>query len=114
MNDLFTEKRKCKRYNVTDFVIAVYANRLGRLINISESGLAIQLIDADLESLPEESKASFFTATKGFLIEELSLKLVQKKIKPSTNYKLQTVGAKFNTSDAIQLCKIKQFISGLS
>ena len=92
----------------------VYANRLGRLINISESGLAIQLIDADLESLPEESKASFFTATKGFLIEELSLKLVQKKIKPSTNYKLQTVGAKFNTSDAIQLCKIKQFISGLS
>ena len=114
MNDLFTEKRKCKRYNVTDFVIAVYANRLGRLINISESGLAIQLIDADLELLPEESKASFFTATKGFLIEELPLKLVQKKIKPSSNYKLQTIGAKFNTSDAIQLCKIKQFISGLS
>ncbi|MBC8317055.1 MAG: PilZ domain-containing protein [Desulfobulbaceae bacterium] len=111
------EKRKCKRYNVPDFMVAIYDNRLGRVINISESGLAIKLIDSDFESLPEAGKTSLLTRTRGFLIEGLPLKLVRKEVLSSTprnSKKLQTIGVKFNISDAIQLCKIKQYLFLLS
>ena len=116
MKDLPAEKRKCKRYNVTDFVVAVYSTRLGRVVNISENGLAIQLIDTDFESLPDECKTSLLSRSKGFLIEEFPLKLVRKEVTPSTpanRVKLQTIGAKFDTSDALLLRKIRQYILGL-
>jgi len=118
MDNPSTEKRKCKRYNVTDIIVTVHAARLGRVINISESGLAIKLIDTDFESLPEECKTSLLTRARGFLVKELPLKLIRKKevmpFLPDNSAKIQTVGAKFNISDAIQLCKIKQYIFGLS
>ena len=117
MDNSSVEKRKCKRYNVTDIVVTVDATRLGRVINISESGLAIKLIDTDFESLPKECKTSLLTRARGFLVKELPLKLIRKEVMPSSpskKAKIQTVGAKFNISDAIQLCKIKQYIFGLS
>ena len=117
MDNSSAEKRKCKRYNITDIVVTVHAARLGRVINISESGLAIKLIDTDFESLPEECKTSLLTRARGFLVKELPLKLIRKEVMPSlpdNSAKIQTVGAKFNISDAIQLCKIKQYIFGLS
>ena len=117
MDNSSVEKRKCKRYNVTDIVVTVDATRLGRVINISESGLAIKLIDTDFKSLPEECKTSLLTRARGFLVKELPLKLIRKEVMPSSpskNAKIQTVGAKFNISDAIQLCKIKQYIFRLS
>ena len=67
MGNSSAEKRKCKRYNVTDFVVAMYSTRLGRLINISENGIAIQLIDEDLESLPDKCKTSFLYKAKPFV-----------------------------------------------
>ena len=112
MDNSFSEKRSCKRYNVTDFVVAVFDNRLGRIINISENGLAVQLLDDDLKSLPEKCTTFFFSKDKGFLIEDLPLKLVRKEIILSPH--LSTVAAKFDTSDTNQLCRIKEYISGLS
>ena len=112
MDNSSVEKRKFKRYNVTDFIAAPIADRLGRLINISENGLAIRLYNDRLEPLPEECKTYFLTVDKGFLIEDLPLKLVREEVMPSSP--LSTVAAKFATSDAIQLGQIKQFISGLS
>lgn len=117
MNNLPTEKRACKRYNLTDFVVAVFSTRLGRVVNISESGLAIQLTDSDFESLPDECKISLLSKSKGFLVEEVPLKLVRKEVMPSgpiDSIKLQTIGAKFNTSDSIQLSKIKPYMLGSS
>lgn len=117
MDDLAEEKRTYKRYNVTDFVVAIFSTKLGRVVNISKNGLAIQVTDADFESLPDECKTSLFSKTKGFLIEDIPLKLVRREVMSSTliNYtKLHTIGAKFNTSDSGQLLKIKQCISGLS
>ena len=112
MDNSSTEKRKYKRYNVTDFVVAVLSNRLGRIINISENGLVVQLMDNDLESLPEKCKTFFVSKNRGFLIEDLPLILVRKKVIPSSH--ISTVAAKFDTSDTNQLCKIKEYISGLS
>lgn len=113
MDNSFVEKRKLKRYNVTDFVVAAFSNRLGRLMNISENGLAVQLMDdTDLESLPEEFKTSLLIVAKGFLVEDLPLKLVRKETMPSSY--LSTIAAKFDTSDTIQLGKIKEYIAGLS
>lgn len=117
MNDLSAEKRMCKRYNVTDFVVAVFSTRHGRVVNISESGLAIQLPDADFESLPDECKISLLSRRKGFLIEDVPLKLVRREVMPSApinSTKLQTIGVKFNTSDVNQLSKIKLCIGRLS
>jgi len=106
------EKRKHKRYDVNDFVLAVCGTKLGQVINISEKGLAFKLMYADWESLPDNCRTSLLTKAKGFLVEELSLKLVRKEVmhtNPSG-----TVAAQFNTSDAIQLNNIKKFISGIS
>lgn len=117
MDDLFAEKRACKRYNVTDFVVAVFSNRLGRVVNISKNGLAIQLANPDFESLPDECKTSLLSRSKGFLIKDVPLKLVRREVLPSTpihKSKLQTIGVRFNTSDSIQLSKIKECILGLS
>ena len=111
------EKRKCKRYNVPDFLVALYDNRLGRVVNISENGLAIKLFDTNLESLPESCKISLLTRTRGFLVENLPLKLVRKEDQPSAiknKKRLQTIGVTFAASDIMQLCKIKQYLFLLS
>ena len=112
MDNSSVEKRRCKRYDVTDFVVAVYANKLGRLINISESGLAIQLTNDDLESLPEKCKTFFVSKGRGFLVEDLPLKLVRKEVIPSSP--LSTVAVKFDNLNAIKIREIKQCIWGLS
>ena len=106
------EKRKHQRYDVSDFILAVCGLKLGHVINISEKGLAFKVMDTDLDSLPDVCKTSLLTKTKGFLVEEVSLKLVRKEIAPRSS--TSTVAAKFETADAIQLCKIKQYIFGLS
>ena len=106
------EKRKSKRYEVRDFVLATCGPKLGHVINISEKGLAFKLMDTDVDSLPETCKTSLLTKTKGFLVEELSLKLVRKEVMSSSP--TSTIAAKFETSDVIQLCKIKQYIFGLT
>ena len=112
MGNSSAEKRKYTRYNVTDFIVAVFANRLGRIINISESGLTVQIIDDELESLPEKCKTFFVSKDRGFLIEDLPLKLLRKEVMPSSH--ISAVAAQFDTSDASKLREIKQFITGLS
>ena len=111
MNELSEEKRKFKRYNAIDFVVVTFANKLGRLMDISENGLAVKLMDKDLESLPEKCKSSLLTTAKGFLVEDLPLKLVRKEIMSSSP--ISTVAAKFDTPDTNQLGKIREYISGL-
>ena len=112
MDNSTVEKRKYKRYNVTDFIVAMCSNKLGRVVNISENSIAIRLYGEDLTSLPEACTTSLLTVAKGFLIEDLPLKLVRKEIILSPH--LFTVAAQFATSDIIQLDKVKQYISGLS
>ena len=109
---LLVEKRKYKRYNVTDFIVAMCSNKLGRVVNISENSIAIRLYGEDLTSLPEACTTSLLTVAKGFLIEGLPLKIVRKEGIPNTP--IGTVAAKFNTSEVAQLGIIKQYISGLS
>jgi hypothetical protein len=117
MYDSFEEKRKSKRHNITDFVVAIYADRLGRLIDISESGFSMQLFSADSVSLPKEGTTSFLTKDRGFLVEELPLKQVRKiesQFDSIDNVKLQTVGAQFDISNPAQQFKVKRVISKLT
>ena len=116
MDNSFKEKRNFKRYNVTDFVIVTFADKQGRLMDISENGLAFKLLavtvmDKDLKSLPKKCKSSLLKVGKGFLIENLPLKLIRKEIVHSPY--ISTVAAIFDNPDANQLCKIKEYISGL-
>ena len=111
MASSYTENRNHKRYNVHDFVVAVFADRIGQIINISESGLAMHLIDNDLESLPEKCKTFFVSKDRGFLTDDLFIRLVRKKIMLPPNISL--VAVQFDTTDAKQLFTIREYISGL-
>ena len=112
MDNSSVEKRKYKRYNVTDFIVVIIDNKLGQLIDISENGLAIHLYNEDLKSLPEKCNSSLLTVAKGFLVEDLPLTLVRKQLMSSSP--ISILAAKFTTSDATKLRKIKEYISGLS
>jgi hypothetical protein len=117
MNDSFEDKRECKRHKVTDFVVAVYADRLGRLIDISESGFSMQMLCSESATLPEEGTTSFLTKEKGFLAEKLPLKQVRKEDAPFAavdSVMLHTVGAKFDISNPSQQFKVKRVISKLT
>ena len=106
------EKRKHQRYDVNDFVLAVCGSKFGQVINISEKGLAFKLMYADLEALPDNCITSLLSKSKGFLVEELSLKLVRKE--GMTTIPSSTIAAQFTTSDTVQLGNIKKFISGIT
>ena len=117
MDNSSTEKRNFKRYKVTDFVVVTFANKQGRLMDISENGLAVKLLgvnlmDEDLKSLPKKYKSSLLKVGKGFFVEDLPLKFIRKEIVYSQY--ISIVAAEFDTPDVNQLCNIKEYISGLS
>ena len=64
MKDLLAEKRAQIRYNVNDFVVAVFDKRIGRVINISKNGLALQLTDGSFEPIPDECITSLLSRSK--------------------------------------------------
>ena len=108
------EKRAFKRYSVPDFVVAVFDNRLGRVVNISKSGMAVQLTGLDFHSLPKECETSLLSKSKGFLIEDIPLTVVRKDIASFcslSHSRLHTIGVKFNTSNSPRhLSKLLPFI----
>lgn len=113
MDNSFVEKRRYKRYDVHDFVVGTLANRLGHLMNISESGLVLHFYNEDIEYLiMPEFKTSLLIVAKGFLVEDLPLRLARQEVKLHSH--ITIVAAEFNTSNINQLGKIKKYISGLS
>jgi hypothetical protein len=113
MDNSFVEKRRYRRYDVKDFVVGTLSNRLGHLMNISESGLALHFYNEDIEYLiKKEFKTSLLIVGKGFWVKDLPIRLVRKEVK--LNSTITIIAAEFNTHDNNQLCKIKEYISGLS
>ena len=116
MENNFLEKRKHKRYFATDDVIIVCHNHIGRVINISESGIAIKFIDCTEDST-NEFKGDFLCNTTNPDIEKLPLELVRKeddKLSPFGGFVTKTLGFTFKKLNAIQQKQVINYISGLS
>ena len=99
---------------MTDDAIATSNTKVGRIINISEGGMAVNYISEG--SFSEENKATILCKTKSLFIKDLPIRLVHKNDKPlspMSTFKIQTVGIKFNYSNAAQHDQIKEYISGL-
>ena len=112
----FIERRKHKRYAGAEDAIVRFSSRIGRIINISEGGMAIHLIDI-LESLPDELEATIFCSTTNTKIKGLALKIVRENetIFPKfAGFATRIIGVTFTNPNAIQQEQIRQHISRLS
>jgi hypothetical protein len=110
-----SDRRKHKRYTVPDDAISVCNTKIGRVLNISEGGMAVNFITA--EPFSEGNMVTIICGTKSLLIQNLPIRLVRKNDKPfsfMSTFQIQTVGIKFNYSNTAQHDQIKQYISGLS
>nr|MBF0221666.1 PilZ domain-containing protein [Desulfobulbaceae bacterium] len=116
MKNEFVDKRKHKRHIVPEDVIAVYQDRVGRVIDISEGGMRIKLIDSS-ESIAGESIATFYCSITNTKIKAFSLKLIREE---NINYSrfaslsTKTVGAEFKNPNDSHLDQIRRYISELS
>ena len=115
MENAFSDRRKHKRHAVSDDAIAACNTKIGRIINISEGGMAANFFTD--EPFSEEDKATILCRTKNLLIENMPIRLVRKNDKPfspMSGFQIQPVGVKFNYSNTAQQDQIKEYISGLS
>lgn len=110
-----SDKRKHKRYPLTDDTVAICNSSIGSVLDISEGGLGIKYLKP--KELPEEGNALVFSGERDFLVSELPIKIVRKEeleISPLSDAHTQTVGVKFNNPDSNQYKQIQQFVSTLS
>lgn len=108
------DKRKHKRYPISDDTVVLCEATIGSVLDISEGGLAIKYFKP--KSLPDESTALVFSGEQDFLVSELPLKTVRREevqFSPLADTHTQTVGVKFNNPDAKQKDQILQFIAAL-
>lgn len=115
MGDFMPDKRKHRRYPISDDTVILCSATIGSVIDISEGGLAIKYFKP--KSLSEEANALVFSGEKDFLVSELPLKIVRREevqFSPLTNVHTQTVGVEFNNPDASQKDQIRQFIAALA
>lgn len=113
--DSISDKRKHKRYAISDDTVVLCNATIGSVIDISEGGLAIKYFKP--KGLSEEANALVFSGEKDFLVSELPLKMVRSgevEFSSLTNVHTQTVGVKFNNPDAIQKDQIRQFIAAIA
>ena len=110
-----SDKRKHKRYPLSDDTVAICNASIGSVLNISEGGLAIKYLKP--KALPEECSALVFSGEKDFLVSELPIKIVRKEeveVSPLNNAHTQTVGVKFNSPGPTQYAQIQQFVLALA
>ncbi len=115
MENAFSERRRHERFLATDDAIAVYNKKIGRIVDISEGGMAVNFISHD-EPFSEEGKAIVLCRAKELLIENLQLKVVRKNETPfsqRSRFQIRTVGVEFTYPYAGQRDLIHQYILGL-
>ncbi len=115
MESASPDRRKHKRYTVPDDAISTCNRKVGRIINISEGGMAVNFIFD--EPFSEENNVSILSRTDNLFIKDIPVKLVHKMDGQHSftgTFQLQTVGARFNYLDGAQQEQIKEYIFQLS
>ncbi len=109
------DRRKLKRYTASYDAISTCNRKVGRIINISEGGMAVNFIFD--KPFSEETKVTILSRTKNILIEDIPVKLVHKIGRQrsfTSTFQLQTVGIRFNYLNGAQQEQIKEYIFQLS
>lgn len=115
IDEAMPDKRKHKRYPISDDTVVLCDSSIGSVLDISEGGLAIKYFKP--KPLSDEAKALVFSGEKDFLVSELPVRVVRREevqFSPLSNVHTQTVGVKFNKPNALQRDQIMQFIAALT
>lgn len=116
MKNEFIDKRKHKRYLVPEDVVAICQDRVGRVVDISEGGLRIKLIDSS-EPITGKSIATFYCSTTNTKIKEFSFTLIREENINFSRFgslSTQTIGAAFDNTNSIHMNQIRHYISELA
>ncbi len=115
MENASSDRREHKRYAVADDAICMFNEKVGRIINISEGGMAVNfLLD---EPFSEENAVTILCRSKDLFINNIPAKLVHEKDRQRLSmgkFDAQTVGVKFKHLRGAQNDQIKEYVSRLS
>ncbi len=115
MENASPDRRKHKRYAASNDAIAICDMKNGRIINISEGGMAVNFIFD--KPFSEETKVTILSRTKNILIEDIPVRFVRKKDKPHSftgGFQVQTIGVRFNCLNGAQQDQVNAYVSRLS
>ncbi len=116
MEQAFVDRRKHERYVVKDDAIALFNKKIGRIVNISEGGMAVNFLSHD-KPFSERGATTIFCRMKALLIEDLQMKVVRtthKPFSPNSRVKIRTIGVEFDYSMESEHEKIMRYITGMA
>jgi hypothetical protein len=115
MESAFVEQRKHKRYAPFDDAVTVFDTKVGRVINISEGGMAVKWI-GDVYSSGDNT-ITFLCNSKQLLIADLPVRFLSVRNEQASlmgTINLQSTRLGFNYADSTQHNQIKKYISWLA
>jgi hypothetical protein len=114
MEATFEEQRKYKRYAQPDDAVVVCHTKIGRIINISEGGMAVNWLGDT--SFPDDATVTILSNSKDILINDLPVRFLSARKEPSSNraIKMKRTGISFNLANPKQHRQIKDYIAGLA
>ncbi len=115
METTFVEQRKHKRYAPPDDAVAVCNTKIGRIINISEGGMAVNWIGDT--SFSGDGMVTFLSSSKDVLINDLPVRFLSVRNEQASSMnaiKVQCIGVSFNYADTAQHDHVKEYIDGLA
>jgi hypothetical protein len=113
MEATFEEQRKYKRYAQPDDAVVVCHTKIGRVINISEGGMAVNWLGDT--SFRDDATVTILSNSKDLLINDLPVRFLSARNETSSNraIKRQRTGISFNFANPKQHRQIKEYIAGL-
>jgi hypothetical protein len=115
MESTLVEQRKHKRYAPSDDAVTVFDTKVGRVINISEGGMAVKWI-GDVYSSGDNT-ITFLCSSKELLIADLPVRFLSVRNEQASlmgTINLQSTRLRFNFADSTQHNQIKKYISWLA
>jgi len=109
------DRRKHKRYAASDYSMALFAKAVGLVSDISEVGMALNIIDYQ-ESLSSEKEITFHCKMPDTIITGLPVKVVREeamKFSRFGGFITQKIGIRFDNPGDLHQEQIRQHISGL-
>jgi c-di-GMP-binding flagellar brake protein YcgR len=108
------EQREYRRYAQPDDAVVVCNRQIGRAINISEGGMAVNWLGDS--SFPGDGTVTILSNSKERLINDLPVRFLSARNEHSSNraIKVKRTGVSFNFANPKQQREIKEYIDELA
>jgi hypothetical protein len=116
MKPQIINRRKHTRHKAKEFDVAMTSFFSGNIIDISEGGMSINIVNYNLEKIPREWNTTILSSSTSTKITNLPIKLIRKdRIEFSVfgGFSTRNVGVKFDKPSSSQQEKIKNHIAKL-